>query len=175
MRLGILGGNVYIDFLISGLVEFPAAFLILFTIDRIGRRLPFATANIVAGAACFITAMIPESESMITSMSNGNDLPGWICVTLLSHFSFSHIQPCSGSKQQWPASAGWASPWLLRWWCLWTLNCTLRLSGKGNPQGFWRQSIQEVNLNNNSKFEKTASIFNDLTMNWGIEAIYFFN
>ncbi|TKS75386.1 Solute carrier family 22 member 2 [Collichthys lucidus] len=60
MRLGILGGNVYIDFLISGLVEFPAAFLILFTIERIGRRLPFATANIVAGASCFITALIPE-------------------------------------------------------------------------------------------------------------------
>uniref|UniRef100_A0AAQ5ZMU3 Solute carrier family 22 member 3 n=1 Tax=Amphiprion ocellaris TaxID=80972 RepID=A0AAQ5ZMU3_AMPOC len=61
MRLGILGGNVYIDFLISGLVEFPAAFLILFTIERIGRRLPFATANIVAGASCFITACIPDS------------------------------------------------------------------------------------------------------------------
>ncbi|XP_060947851.1 solute carrier family 22 member 2-like [Limanda limanda] len=61
MRLGILGGNVYIDFLISGLLEFPAAFLILFTIERIGRRLPFATANMVAGAACFITAMIPDS------------------------------------------------------------------------------------------------------------------
>ncbi|KAF3850218.1 hypothetical protein F7725_019937 [Dissostichus mawsoni] len=61
MRLGILGGNVYIDFLISGLVEFPAAFLILFTIERIGRRIPFASANIVAGAACLITAMIPDS------------------------------------------------------------------------------------------------------------------
>ncbi|KAM6965477.1 solute carrier family 22 member 2-like [Aplochiton taeniatus] len=61
MRLGILGGNVYVDFLISALVEFPAAFLILFTIERIGRRLPFATANIVAGASCFITAFIPES------------------------------------------------------------------------------------------------------------------
>uniref|UniRef100_A0A671UQ70 Solute carrier family 22 member 3 n=1 Tax=Sparus aurata TaxID=8175 RepID=A0A671UQ70_SPAAU len=61
MRLGILEGNVYIDFLISGLVEFPAAFLILFTIERIGRRLPFAAANIVAGAACFITAFIPDS------------------------------------------------------------------------------------------------------------------
>ncbi|XP_037607021.1 solute carrier family 22 member 2-like [Sebastes umbrosus] len=61
MRLGILEGNVYIDFLISGLVEFPAAFLILFTIERIGRRIPFASANIVAGAACFITALIPES------------------------------------------------------------------------------------------------------------------
>lgn len=64
MHLGILGGDVYIDFLISGLVEFPAAFLILFTIDRIGQRLPFATANIVAGASCFTTDMIPESESM---------------------------------------------------------------------------------------------------------------
>lgn len=62
MRLGILGGNVYIDFLISGIVEFPAALLILFTIDRVGRRLPFATANIVSGAACLITAFIPESK-----------------------------------------------------------------------------------------------------------------
>lgn len=64
MRVGITGGNVYIDFLISGLVEFPAAFLILFTIERIGRRLPFATANIVAGASCIITAFIPDSKRM---------------------------------------------------------------------------------------------------------------
>ncbi|XP_066553557.1 solute carrier family 22 member 2 [Amia ocellicauda] len=61
MRLGILGGNIYIDFLISGMVEFPAALLILFTIERIGRRVPFAMANIVSGAACLITAFIPES------------------------------------------------------------------------------------------------------------------
>ncbi|XP_072218775.1 solute carrier family 22 member 2-like isoform X1 [Leuresthes tenuis] len=61
MRVGIAGGNVYIDFLISGLVEFPAAFLILFTIERIGRRLPFASANIVAGVSCIITAFIPDS------------------------------------------------------------------------------------------------------------------
>ncbi|KAI4887673.1 hypothetical protein NFI96_014870, partial [Prochilodus magdalenae] len=61
MRLGILGGNIYIDFLISGIVEFPAALLILFTIERIGRRLPFATANIVSGVACLVTAFIPES------------------------------------------------------------------------------------------------------------------
>ncbi|XP_020774008.2 solute carrier family 22 member 2-like [Boleophthalmus pectinirostris] len=65
MRVGITDGNVYIDFLISGLVEFPAAFLILFTIERIGRRLPFATANFVAGAACFITAGIPDSMTWL--------------------------------------------------------------------------------------------------------------
>ncbi|KAL7389059.1 hypothetical protein ABVT39_025785 [Epinephelus coioides] len=61
MRVGLDGGNVYIDFLISSLVEFPAAFFILFTIERIGRRVPFASSNIVAGATCFISAAIPES------------------------------------------------------------------------------------------------------------------
>lgn len=65
MRLGIAGGNIYIDFLISGLVEFPAAFLILFTIERVGRRLPFAAANIVAGASCLIAACIPDSENSL--------------------------------------------------------------------------------------------------------------
>ncbi|MGH0143920.1 UNVERIFIED_CONTAM: hypothetical protein FKN15_027024 [Acipenser sinensis] len=60
MRLGILGGNVYIDFLISGVVEFPAAFLIIVTIERMGRRIPFTLSNIVSGAACLIAAVIPE-------------------------------------------------------------------------------------------------------------------
>ncbi|KFP33163.1 Solute carrier family 22 member 3, partial [Colius striatus] len=60
MRLGIVGGNLYLDFFISGAVELPAALLILVTIDRIGRRLPFAISNIVAGVACLVTAFLPE-------------------------------------------------------------------------------------------------------------------
>ncbi|XP_054250039.1 solute carrier family 22 member 3 [Indicator indicator] len=60
MRLGIIGGNLYLDFFISGAVELPAALLILVTIDRIGRRLPFAISNMVAGIACLITAFLPE-------------------------------------------------------------------------------------------------------------------
>ncbi|XP_010629465.1 solute carrier family 22 member 3 [Fukomys damarensis] len=60
MRLGITGGNLYIDFFISGVVELPAALLILLTIDRVGRRLPFAASNIVAGVACLVTAFLPE-------------------------------------------------------------------------------------------------------------------
>ncbi|NXC42349.1 S22A3 protein, partial [Penelope pileata] len=60
MRLGIVGGNLYLDFFISGAVELPAALIILVTIDRIGRRLPFAIGNIVAGIACLITAFLPE-------------------------------------------------------------------------------------------------------------------
>lgn len=61
MRLGIVaGGNLYLDFFISGAVELPAALIILFTIDRVGRRLPFGIANIVAGVTCLIVAFIPQ-------------------------------------------------------------------------------------------------------------------
>ncbi|XP_037376587.1 solute carrier family 22 member 3 isoform X2 [Talpa occidentalis] len=60
MRLGIVGGNLYIDFFISGVVELPAALLILLTIERFGRRLPFAASNVVAGVACLVTAFLPE-------------------------------------------------------------------------------------------------------------------
>lgn len=62
MRLGIVGDNLYIDFFISGLVELPAALLILLTIERLGRRLPFAASNIVAGVACLVTAFLPEGS-----------------------------------------------------------------------------------------------------------------
>ncbi|XP_073927132.1 solute carrier family 22 member 3 isoform X7 [Castor canadensis] len=60
MRLGIVGGNLHLDFLISGLVELPGALLILLSIERLGRRLPFAASNIVAGVACLVTAFLPE-------------------------------------------------------------------------------------------------------------------
>ena len=64
MHMGLMGGKIYLDFLYSALVEFPAAFIIIVTIDRVGRRYPWATANLVAGAACLATALIPEGESI---------------------------------------------------------------------------------------------------------------
>ncbi|CAG00150.1 unnamed protein product, partial [Tetraodon nigroviridis] len=60
MRVGITAKNLYIDFFISALVEIPAALLILFTIERMGRRLPFASSNFIAGLSCLITAFIPD-------------------------------------------------------------------------------------------------------------------
>uniref|UniRef100_H3BX29 Solute carrier family 22 member 2 n=1 Tax=Tetraodon nigroviridis TaxID=99883 RepID=H3BX29_TETNG len=61
MRVGITAKNLYIDFLIPALVEIPAALLIFFTIERMGRRLPFASSNFIAGLSCLITAFIPDS------------------------------------------------------------------------------------------------------------------
>ncbi|XP_077204399.1 solute carrier family 22 member 2-like [Paroedura picta] len=60
MYLGVSAGNLYLDFFYSALVEFPAALILIFTIERVGRRYPWAAANFVAGIACLITAFTPD-------------------------------------------------------------------------------------------------------------------
>lgn len=62
MHLGLAGGNIYLDFFYSALVEFPAALTILLTIDRVGRRYPWATSNVVAGVACLASVFIPDGK-----------------------------------------------------------------------------------------------------------------
>uniref|UniRef100_A0A8C5WNZ6 Solute carrier family 22 member 3 n=1 Tax=Laticauda laticaudata TaxID=8630 RepID=A0A8C5WNZ6_LATLA len=60
LRLGLIKGNLYLEFFISAVIELPSAFLILATIDRLGRRSLFASGTLVAGVACLITAFLPE-------------------------------------------------------------------------------------------------------------------
>ncbi|XP_018421115.1 PREDICTED: solute carrier family 22 member 2 [Nanorana parkeri] len=60
MHMGSTGKNIYLDFFISAMVEFPAAFIIIVTVDRIGRRYPWAVGCFVTGVACLVTAFIPE-------------------------------------------------------------------------------------------------------------------
>ncbi|XP_004639493.2 solute carrier family 22 member 2 [Octodon degus] len=60
MHIGLAGGNIYLDFFYSALVEFPAAFIIILTIDRVGRRYPWAVSNMVAGVACLASVFIPD-------------------------------------------------------------------------------------------------------------------
>ncbi|XP_032693105.1 solute carrier family 22 member 1 [Lontra canadensis] len=58
MHVGATGGNLHLDFLYSALVEFPAAFIILTTIDRFGLIRPLVVSNLVAGTACAIMIFI---------------------------------------------------------------------------------------------------------------------
>lgn len=62
MHMGLAGSNIYLDFFYSALVEFPAAFIIILTIDRIGRRYPWAASNVVAGVACLASVFIPAGK-----------------------------------------------------------------------------------------------------------------
>ncbi|XP_028628581.1 solute carrier family 22 member 1 [Grammomys surdaster] len=60
MHVGATAANIYLDFFYSSLVEFPAAVIILVTIDRIGRIYPIAVSNLVTGAACLLMIFIPH-------------------------------------------------------------------------------------------------------------------
>lgn len=76
MHVGATGANLYLDFLYSALVEFPAAFIILVTIDRCGLIRPLALSNLVAGAACFAMIFISHGEcGPSSSSSRGSNYP----------------------------------------------------------------------------------------------------
>ncbi|XP_053150848.1 solute carrier family 22 member 2-like isoform X2 [Hemicordylus capensis] len=61
MHLGIPeGGSVYLDFFYSSLVEFPAALILILTTERLGRRYPWAAADLLAGVACLVAAFTPK-------------------------------------------------------------------------------------------------------------------
>lgn len=53
------GGNDYINFIISGLVEFPAYTFLLLTLNRWGRKLILCGCMFVGGAALVLTILIP--------------------------------------------------------------------------------------------------------------------
>lgn len=55
-----LGGNTYLIFFISGLVEFPAYAFLLLTLDKWGRRKILSYSMIVASVGLILTAIIPQ-------------------------------------------------------------------------------------------------------------------
>ncbi|XP_072123230.1 solute carrier family 22 member 2-like [Mobula birostris] len=72
MRLGVIGGDVYLNFFFSGLMEIPSAIFIVLLVDRVGRRWPFAASYLLAGVTCLVTAFIPDDifwlKTVITSL-----------------------------------------------------------------------------------------------------------
>ena len=55
LNSGNLAGDFYLNFLLSGLVEFPAYTLCLLLLDRIGRKKLHASCMIGGGIACILT------------------------------------------------------------------------------------------------------------------------
>ena len=55
LNTGNLGGSFYLNFTISGLVEFPAYTLCLLLLDRIGRKWLHCIVMVVGGLACIST------------------------------------------------------------------------------------------------------------------------
>lgn len=73
LNTGNLGGDFYVNFLISGVVEFPAYTLCLLLLDRWGRKKCHCSAMLLGGIACLCT--------IFTISFGGEDLQ-WLTTTL---------------------------------------------------------------------------------------------
>ncbi|XP_022209403.2 organic cation transporter-like protein [Drosophila obscura] len=60
-----LGGNVLLNFLISGAVEIPAYIFLLLTLNRWGRRSILCGCLVVAGLSLLLTVVIPEGMNAL--------------------------------------------------------------------------------------------------------------
>lgn len=57
-----LSGNSYLNFLLSGLLEFPSYGLLFLGIHRFGRRLTLVSFMMAAGASCIGLLLVPSGE-----------------------------------------------------------------------------------------------------------------
>ena len=59
LAAGDLGGSLYTNFTLMGIIEFPAAVLSKFTLDKMGRRRTTYLFMAVGGVSCIVVAFIP--------------------------------------------------------------------------------------------------------------------
>ncbi|XP_077985401.1 solute carrier family 22 member 15-like [Glandiceps talaboti] len=73
MNSSNLGGNRYLNFMLSGVVEFPAYFMCIVCLDRAGRKKTTFWSMIVGGIACLALLLVPPEmthvETIKTSMA----------------------------------------------------------------------------------------------------------
>ncbi|GFT66839.1 organic cation transporter protein [Trichonephila clavipes] len=62
-----LAGNIYLNFFIAGLVEFPAYILIYWGIKRWGRRPTLVSLMLVAGASCVAIMCVPSDLEWLST------------------------------------------------------------------------------------------------------------
>ena len=71
LSLGVsdLGGDIYLNTVISGLVEFPGFFLCIVTMNRIGRRWPLGVMMIASGVLLVLVIPVPKGEMQLDRTS----------------------------------------------------------------------------------------------------------
>jgi OCT family organic cation transporter-like MFS transporter 4/5 len=63
-----LGGNDYINFVISGAVEIPGYTFLLLALNRWGRKISLCGAMLVGGTALLLTIFVPSGKLKIFSI-----------------------------------------------------------------------------------------------------------
>ncbi|KAF2354797.1 Major facilitator sugar transporter-like [Trinorchestia longiramus] len=64
-----LGGSVFLNFLLSMVIEIPAYFTVLFTLDRFGRKGTLLASLLLSGIPCFSSGFLPPQSSAAIPLS----------------------------------------------------------------------------------------------------------
>ncbi|XP_025152602.1 organic cation transporter protein isoform X2 [Harpegnathos saltator] len=80
LNMGNLVGNPFVMLFLSGLVELPAYILVVFTMDRLGRRCLVSALLLTGGACCICAANIAASSEIASIITVTIVLIGKACV-----------------------------------------------------------------------------------------------
>ncbi|GMS95886.1 hypothetical protein PENTCL1PPCAC_18061, partial [Pristionchus entomophagus] len=89
MKSDILGGDMYVNFIVGGLIEMPALFLVYLFIDRIGRRYVLAIGYGLAGVCLLSNLLISPTTPRWISLVQLLVSRGSITATYAGIYMFS--------------------------------------------------------------------------------------
>ena len=78
--IGHVGGDIFLNFALSGIIQIPGNFLAWWTMNAIGRRITLVASNVVAGIAGILLIFVGDGESIFIiillkkRVSNQNNL-----------------------------------------------------------------------------------------------------
>ena len=90
--LTILTGNIYINFAVSGLIEFPAYALCIFLLTKLGRRGPLAFMYFLIGVALLLVLAMPKSSTGVLAMATIGKF-GAVCAFAIIYVQAAEIFP----------------------------------------------------------------------------------
>lgn len=69
LNLSNIGGNIYINTIISGVVEIPSILISVVILLKMGRRMPLCLTMVGGGIACLLTTILPPDTDEWVSLS----------------------------------------------------------------------------------------------------------
>ena len=88
----ILTGNIYINFAVSGLIEFPAYALCIFLLTKLGRRGPLAFMYFLIGVALLLVLAMPAKSTGVLAMATIGKF-GAVCAFAIIYVQAAEIFP----------------------------------------------------------------------------------
>ncbi|XP_025194418.1 organic cation transporter protein-like isoform X1 [Melanaphis sacchari] len=69
LNLSNIGGNIYVNTIVSGLVEIPSILISVVILLKMGRRIPLCLTMVAGGIACLLTTILPPDTDELISLS----------------------------------------------------------------------------------------------------------